>query len=217
MFLSTPMLAQSQPLPAPDLFRAALNRLVEAGMEIVEEAVALAQTPALPETKARLVAASAAAYDKVGRAVRRTILLANHLDRAAQRRIAVRKRILRETEDRIHREQPSPELRERQHAELLERLDSPDLLEEIETRPADAVLADILRDLGLERPLSGAPLWRRRTPSDIALLRERAINAAQPPSPGTAAEPAPDPATDPHDPPDQLQHFLRDFVTRRLE
>ena len=65
-------------------------------------------------------------------------------------------------------------------AEFHERLDSPDLLDEIDTRPVPEIIADILRDLDLAAPPGMPRPWRRRTPADLTHLLAR---AAQPQTP----------------------------------
>ena len=132
--------------------------------------------------------AIAAAFDGASRNVRRCIALARSLDRPAPNpaptRTAARKRILRAVEDAIHRATPDPEahntdghadadvLRNERQAELLDRLDSPDLDDDLTHRPVPDIIADLCRDLGLAAQ-PGQP-WPRRTPADIALLRARA-------------------------------------------
>ena len=76
---------------------------------------------------------------------------------------------------------------ERLRAELVERLDSPELEEEIGQRPIEDIVTEIRRDLGLEAMMGCNP-WKRRAPAEIAALHAR---AAQPP--GTEASPAPVP------------------------
>ena len=57
--------------------------------------------------------------------------------------------------------------------ELLERLDAPDLEDDIAGRPVAAVIADICRDLGLAS-IPNARVWKRRTPGDVEALCARA-------------------------------------------
>ena len=59
-----------------------------------------------------------------------------------------RKRILREVEDAIQRTEKSPN-QDSLNAEFLDRLDAPDLIDDIATRPIPEIIADICRDLGL--------------------------------------------------------------------
>jgi hypothetical protein len=90
-------------------------------------------------------------------------------------------------------------------------MDAPDLDRDIESRPIDDIIKDILRDLGLAA-LPGTRPWKRRTPADIAELNARAAAPSrpagtprepgpgpQPPSPG-AARHSPDPQPDQREP-----------------
>ncbi len=179
-----------------------------------------APAPSLPDLSA--------AFDQVARTVRRCIMLAQSLDtpkppartltpdRTADR-TAARKRILRAVEDTLGRQAYDDSYRvcdptEVLHAELLDRMDAPDLDRDIESRPIDDIIKDILRDLGLAA-LPGTRPWKRRTPADIAELNARAAAPScpagstphepgpgpQPPSPG-AAQHSPDPQPDQREP-----------------
>jgi hypothetical protein len=181
-----------------------------------------APAPSLPDL--------AAAFDSTARTVRRCIMLAQNLDAprkparppapnhsAAPDRTAARKRILRAVEDTLGRQDYDDSYRvcdptEALHAELLDRMDAPDLDRDIESRPIDDIIKDILRDLGLAA-LPGTRPWKRRTPADIAELCARAAAPSrpagstprepgpgpQPPSPG-AAQHSPDPQPDQREP-----------------
>ncbi len=200
-----PQAADAQPAPAPGATPDALNK-------------------------------TAAAFDDISRTVRRCIMLAQSLDTpkppartpapnhtpapdhtAAPDRTAARKRILRTVEDTLGRQDYDDSYRdcdptEALHAELLDRMDAPDLDAEIANRPIDDIIKDILRDLGLAA-LPGTRPWKRRTPADIAELCARAAAPSrpagtdprepgprpQPPSPG-AAQPSPDPQPDQPEP-----------------
>ena len=163
---------------------------------------------------------TAAAFDQIARAVRRCIALAQSLDEPAHTpapdRTAARTRILRAVEDTLGRQDYDDSYRvcdptEALHAELLDRMDAPDLDRDIESRPIDDIIKDILRDLGLAA-LPGTRPWKRRTPADIAELCARAAAPSrpagitrepgpgpQPPSPG-AAQQSPDPEPDQREP-----------------
>ena len=142
---------------------------------------ATAALPPIPPANDRLPDPTIA-FDRIARAVRRTILLAQHLEKpAAERnpnrhRIAARKRILRKVEDTIRRE-AQPGDRPALQAELLDRLDAPDLEDDIDTTPLEEIITDICRDLHLA---FNPQTWPRRTPQDIATLRQTA--AAIPPT-----------------------------------
>ncbi len=139
------------------------------------------------------------AFERITRAIRRTMTLANKLneppkapaapvfqDRGAADRAAARKRIIRDVEDTIQRTTKDDEA-ERIHAEFLERLDGPDLDDDIADRPVDEIVADICRDLGIAN-YPGAHPWKRRTPADIAILAAR---AAKPTEADPSASPHP--------------------------
>ena len=138
------------------------------------------------------------AFDRTARAVRRGILLARSLAipvpptrDPAQHRAAARRRIIREVEDTIQRTandgRDGPETLQ---AELRDRLDAPDLDDDIGTRPTPDIITEICRDLGLAAPPGGARPWKRRTPQDIAQLC--AIAAA---APSGTRQPGPEPQT----------------------
>ena len=124
------------------------------------------------------------AFDRIGRTIRRTILLAKKLpslgnepgrphgsENLTLRRIADRKRIIRQVEDVVQRNAAPHELESLQ-AEFRERLDSPDLEDDIDHRPIQDIVADICRDLRVLIPY--APNYKRRTPAQVETLRAQA-------------------------------------------
>ena len=138
----------------------------------------------------------------MARAVRRCIALARTLDAAppardpAQHRTAARKRILRAVEDTIARTaDEGPDTPEALRAELRDRLDAPDLEDDIATRPIADIIQEICRDLGLAAHPGTQP-YQRRTPADVARLCATAAapSAASPhAAPGPAQPPTPQP------------------------
>ena len=95
-----------------------------------------------------------AAFDRVSRSVRRTAGLARRLDDEAVgvedgRRVAARRRIIRVLEDAIERQAPNAAAEARLHEELVERLDGPDLDDDVGVRPVDDIIEELCRDLGL--------------------------------------------------------------------
>ncbi len=119
--------------------------------------------------------ATVAAFATLAQSVRRTVMLHDKLGQPKKprpNRIAARKRIIRDVEDAIQREAPEDE-QETLHAEFLERLDRPDLDEEIAARSIAEVVTDITRDLGIGGLYNTHP-WKRRIPHDIAILNARA-------------------------------------------
>ncbi len=124
------------------------------------------------------------AFDRISRAIRRTIILAQKLNEpppariAPEQRTAARKRIIRAVEDKLHRIVKGEEA-ERLHAEFLDLVDEPELDDDIAARPVDAIIKEICNDLGIGiARVMGDPPSKRRTPADIALLAARA--AAKP-------------------------------------
>ena len=124
------------------------------------------------------------AFDRISRCIRRTILLAKKLpglgdergrepnaENPTLRRIASRKRILRQVEDVIQRN-ARPEHLDTLQVELRERLDSPDLEDDIDHRPLPDIVADICRDLRVAIPYANN--YKRRTPAHVADLRDQA-------------------------------------------
>ncbi len=200
--------AQPNPAQSAATQRQALDDLVTMGTNLarllhdqaVAQAAAHAPAPkpsAQPPTPNTLIPLTNA-FAQIARAVRRCILLARLLDRPAQpapdpahHRTAARKRILREVEDEITRtHNPGSDIAEDLQAELLDRLDAPDLQADLATRPVADIIAEIRRDLGVAS-LPGSRHWRRRTPADLADLHARAAAPTPAPSPGPAHGPAP--------------------------
>ncbi len=170
-------------------YRRVLHELIDIGADLARlvhqqaKATAEADPAASPPSQ---VPDLTIAFDRTARAVRRTITLARRLSEplapaappADHARITARKRILRTVEDVIQRTVRG-EAAEALNEELLERLDSPDLDDDIAHRPTAEIIAEICRDLGVAETL-GAPCYKRRRPADIATLLAR---ATKPPAP----------------------------------
>ena len=156
-------------------YRAALHELIEMGVDLARDVCRQAKLAPLADATVM--------YERVAQAVRRTIALAQRLDTPAAgnatRRMA-RQRVIREVEDRISLEAERPERADGLRSELYERMDRPELDEELDLRPADEIVADICRDLGIAGMHCGRG-WPRRTPADIIALCTRAAR------PGAAA------------------------------
>ena len=140
-----------------------------------------------------------AAYVDITRSMRRSVLLAQKLDepvrapraQPAERQHAARRRIIRAVEDAIQRESYEDEVEDLE-TELLERLEQPEMDDEIDSRPVDEIITDICRDLGLV-VIPGAHPWKRRTPEDIAALCEKAAGRGGDASRATSpTQPQPD-------------------------
>ncbi len=109
----------------------------------------------------------------------------------------MRKQIIREVEDTIQRRTDGAEA-EALHAELYERLDDPDLDDDLDQQPVAEIINSICRDLGIEH-FPGTHPWKRRRPADVRALCARAA-APSTPQP-TLAQPRtgdPRPAPPPH-------------------
>ena len=170
--------------------RATVRELMDMGMDLARlvHAQARAQLDAAPAaTQGGPAPDVTVAFDRIARAVRRTVMLLQRLNEPAaslpgqnlggQQRAAARREIIRGMEDRIQRSVGKTEA-DRLYAELAERMDSPDLEDEILGRPVAEIILDIARDFGLEASPGTHP-WKRRTPADIAELCGR---AAMPPA-----------------------------------
>jgi hypothetical protein len=159
-----------------------LNDLANLGHRLARLVVEQAEAGTIPALKASV------AFDNVTRSIRRCLWLAHELAKPAKttNRIAARKRILRQVEDAIQRN-TEDDAAEVLHEELRDRLDSPDLDDEIGARPIDDIIADIVRDLGLASTMGITP-WKRRTPADLEIL---SAHAAQHPRRHHQASPNP--------------------------
>ncbi len=171
-------------------YRRIIDEMVDIGANLLRmvhreaqqaEAASLAAADASPAFGTARPAKSAAdlagAYDVIFRSIRRAILLDEKLAAPKKtlsipHRIAARKKIIRDVEDAIESYAPPGE-EEKLHAEFLERLDGPDLEDEIADRAIADIVTDINRDLGVSGLYDGHP-WKRRIPHDIAILNARA-------------------------------------------
>ena len=188
----------SDPVAAhADYYRRVLHELIEMGTDIARTVHRQAVAPGAEQAAPADVTV---AFDRVCRGVRRSILLARTLDAPPSAgpgaadglaRVQARRRILRRVEDAIHREARGDEA-ERLHGDLLDRLDAPELDDDLATRPVEEIIDEICIDLGLgEHAKFG--LWKRRTPGESAVLWAR---AAARPGEARAAGPAPVAAND---------------------
>ncbi len=172
-------------------YRQILHELVEIGADLARTLHRQATTQsAAPEQAGQPAPAPIAApdpsiaFDRIARTIRRTIALARTLTDPAQprpaqgthqRRLAARKQIIRAVEDTVQRRTKDTEA-EALHAEFYERLDDPDLDDDIDTLPVADLIKAICRDLGIEHHPGTHP-WKRRTPQDVRAL---CVRAAQP-------------------------------------
>ena len=219
-----------------EFYRQALHDLIDVGTRLARhlpaqadaQAAQQASTPALQPTDVQPAPAPVppasdtlvkivASFDPLARAVRRCIAQAQNLDApkqqqaarpSTQNRTTTRKRILRAVEDAIQRPPDNPECDDPEVllTDLRERMDAPDLEDDIANRPAEDIIKEILRDLGLAA-LPGSRPWKRRTQADIAELNASAAapSSLRQPSAGlspqdgdpAAAQPSPDPKPEP--------------------
>ena len=163
-------------------YRDVLHELIEIGADLAR--MVQQKAKAQPDTGPEAVAEFAEAFDRIARAVRRTIGLARRVGEPVPQatgpngsadgpgNIAARKRIIREVEDTIQRKAKGSEA-ESLHGELRERLDAPDLDDDLSHLPVDQIIENICRDLGIGH-LPGSHPWKRRRPEDVAALCARA-------------------------------------------
>lgn len=203
-------------------YREVLHKLIALGSDLAAAVVRQATAepgPTMIEDAAGQRASQRApcpdpsiAFDRIARAVRRTIALARKLsepDRAPprgkqvaqtaqqgaqespqharQRHLAARKRIIGAVEDTIRRHAEGADA-EALYADLYERLDDPDLDADIEQLLLADVIAALCRDLGLAGLPDSHP-WKPRTPAGA---QASAPEAGSPPTlRGTGPPPAP--------------------------
>ena len=233
-----PTNAPAQQADDPQYYRAVLHELIDMGTDLArsihhqatQQPARKPPTPGSPANDSNpapnltpnLTPDPTVAFDRIARCVRRSIALARTLTepprpaphpaqhQPGQHRTAARKRIIRAVEDVIHRRATGPRA-ESLHAELQERLDAPDLEDDLSSRPAAEIIAEICKDLGLA-DMPGAHPCKRRTPADIANLYARAAQQpgpAQQPTPARQPAPTPPPARLPSDPAEAVAHILR--------
>ena len=160
--------------------QAVLNDLTHLGNRLAKVVVEQAEVGTLPAPEA------SKAFDRVTLCIRRSVWLIRRLAEPLKTvdRVAARKRIIREVEDAIEQEASTAES-ETLREELMDRLDTADLDDEIADRPIDDIIRDIIRDLGLAARLGFNP-WPRRTPEDLTRLHAKAaqpIASARPATP----------------------------------
>ena len=196
------MTVPSRPAELPDAadqaaedaayYRRVLHDLIEIGADMARIVQQQAKAGADAASAGAGGAADAGAdvtvaFDRIARAMRRTIALARVVaepvaarggdGERARQRVAARKRIIRKVEDAIDRKAEDAEDEARLHGALVERLDAADLDDDIGDQPVDAIIKDICRDLGLDDSELRLP-WKRRSAADIATLHARAAAPA---------------------------------------
>ena len=165
--MSPTLSALPEPDPA-DYYREVLHGLIELGAGLAREVYRAAEGG-----DAVTVADATIAFERVSRSVRRSVALARTLDAPVRAPLAAaRRQVIRTVEDRIQARCGEDE-GERLRAELAERLDGPELADEIGDRPIADVIEDICRDLGIAAPPGLRP-WKRRVPAEVAVLHRLA-------------------------------------------
>ena len=196
-----------------------LRELAEMGMDVARE---MHRQVTVPEAEAAgddaeggggkaapaRVEAASRAFDRAARCVRRTILLAHTISKPPPARApdecsrtSARRYIIRALEDGLHSEVSDQTQRDALTAEVHERLDGPDVADDLDGRPLRDIIREIRRDLGLDT-LPGSQIVVRRTPQDIAVLCARAMEprvtqaapGQRPPDATREGEAAADPA-----------------------
>jgi hypothetical protein len=157
-------------------YRQVLHGLIDAGADLakaIQQRACASDEPIGPDV--------AVAFDRVARAVRRCVWLAQHLADApaVPKRQMARRRIIRAVEDAIQRD-ADPDEANTLNQELRERLDAPDLDDDIDHRPIDEIIAEICHDLGLGT-MPGMQPWKRRQPADVRALWAVAARDTGPP------------------------------------
>jgi hypothetical protein len=150
--------------------QAVLNDLAHLGNRLARLAVEQAEATTISTAEAGKT------FEHVTLSVRRCVWLIRRLAEPVKTvdRVAARKRIIRDVEDAIQRTASDPEAEDLRE-ELMDRLESSDLEDEIENRPVEDIIKDIIHDLGLAARLDCNP-WKRRTPQDLALLQTQAAS-----------------------------------------
>ncbi len=152
------------------------------------------------------LATLAAAFERTGRGVRRTIAFCHHLAQPKHdpaKRTAARRRIIRKVENAIERtdrrtDTDADALRAELRAELHERLDDPEFDQDLDSLTPDQIIEQILQDFGLANT-PFAPPYPRRTPAHIEIIAARAAGRAVPPTPPCPRPPEPgDPYAEPN-------------------
>jgi hypothetical protein len=142
-----------------------LNAFVDMSHVLALLVVDEAKAKTLPAAKA------AFAFDRLARTLRRCVWFVHKLAEPIKTidRVAARKQIIREVEDNIQRQADDPDQADDLREELMDRLDSQDLEDDIAGRTVNQIITDIVRDLGLAHSPGNHP-WKRRTPADLAEL-----------------------------------------------
>ena len=179
----------ANPLPSPDEAAARLAAQTERYLVLLNEMIDITADLARGikvQAQTKPAAELAVPLDHLVRTIRRTMALAQKyaeppklptVKRPPVERQFSHERITRDVEDAIQRRAETDREARSLRSELRERIDSPDMELEIDHRPTELIITDLLRDLGLAH-VPGTHPWARRTPKDIAELKRRAALSA---------------------------------------
>ena len=187
--MTTPALAPTQKAPEShtEYYRRILHDLIDMGADLARQihAQGTADTPSTttPPQDPTIP------FDRIARTIRRTVLLAQQLDHPRPTRlgrdatrVAARRRIIRAVQDAIQRPFEDPAQARSRESELRERLDAPELNEDLDhdlaTRPIADIITEICNDLGLGA-MPGTRPYQRRTPKDVETLRTLAASPSR--------------------------------------
>jgi len=145
-------------------------------------------------------AARSTAFECVARTVRRTVLLKHHLPKIIATPLAdpaaiiaaARRIIVRDVEDAIEFKAEDEHEAAKLEAELVDRIDTPDIDDDIFRRPIAEIVAAICRDLGIASHTMTRPGFgpgRRRSPEDVRILCHRAAKTFTGPATTTPRPP----------------------------
>ena len=171
-----------------------LNTLIDQGAALAARIHATATAATTPDSA---LPEATIAFDRIARAVRRTIALARHIATppaatagspattaatpatTPDARTKTRTHLIRAVEDAIDRQHRVYDGNAQElQAELAERLEDPELELDLQGRDIEEVIQEICRDLGIAHQ-ARSYIWRRRTPADLKDLRTRAAAPPQ--------------------------------------
>ena len=186
---TTPDQAEAARAARAERYLALLDRAIDITARLIDDIDLQAHPEPAPDAGPDAAPASAPKpsdlvipLEHAVRTLRLTITLAQKIadppkPRATRRRtFRAREDILREVTDVIQRSAETEEEEASLLAELDERVDSPEMAEDLEDRPVKDLITELLRDFGLAH-LPGTHPWARRTPADIRALKRRAARA----------------------------------------
>ncbi len=201
-------------------YRRVLHGLIDLGADMAPVVHEQTAHPVAPEPALDM----AMAFERISRAVRRTINLARKLADPVKastardpgvHRAAARMRIIRAVGESIDSGATDAEASDMRE-ELADRMDAPDVDDDIDQRPIEEIIGEICRELGIEPIIRDAGAAGGAEDRAIPHLRAPAVRSKRVRDAATgharrrdrrASEPAPGRITDqPHapDPPDRL-------------